>query len=364
MMAPRLLAAIILAGTASACATNPPARTAPPRDGGWRAIHLLDYTTDADLETLARDVPALAARGINVIVLEVDYSFAFVSHPELRQGAAQITADGARRFAELCRTHHIRLIPEFQSLGHQSWAGETFPLLTKYPELDLTPGGFPNNKGRYCREWDPLNPEVNRIVFALMDEIIDGFGADALHVGMDEVFLLGSELSPSTKGKDPADLFAKAVNDIHRHVVEERHVEMLMWGDRLYDGKPDKFGEWEASMNGTAPAVDRIPKDIIICPWHYEKRSAYPSIPMFLDKGFRVLPASYNKVAAVRALIRYAERQDNPRLLGHLFTTWSKQKDLVGYAPLVKGMKLLSSGSSTSEDGSSSTPRTSSPPRG
>ena len=53
----------------------------------------------------------------------------------------------------------------------------------------------------YCREWGPLNPAVNRVVFRLMDEIIEAFRADALHVGMDEVFLLGSEHSPSTKGK-------------------------------------------------------------------------------------------------------------------------------------------------------------------
>lgn len=53
-----------------------------------------------------------------------------------------------------------------------------------------------------------LNPEVWRVVFELIDEIIDAFNADALHVGMDEVFLLGSEQSPSTKAKDPAMLFA------------------------------------------------------------------------------------------------------------------------------------------------------------
>ena len=51
-----------------------------------------------------------------------------------------------------------------------------------------------------------------------MDEIIDAFRVDAFHVGMDEVFLLGSDFSPSTKGKDPGELFAKAVNDIHNHL--------------------------------------------------------------------------------------------------------------------------------------------------
>lgn len=318
----------------------------------WRALHLIGYETDSDLNMLGQNIPKLAEMGINVLILEVDYSFNFKSHPELRRGKNPITKSGARRFVETCRKYGLRLIPEFQSLGHQSWAAETFPLLTSYPKFDLTPGFFPGNKGIfrdadgdedfYCREWDPLNPELNRIVFQLMDEIIDAFKADALHVGMDEVFLLGSDYSPATKSKDPAQLYAKVVNDLHRHLVGQRHVEMLMWGDRLIDGKEFGFGKWEASMNGTAPAVDLIPKDIIICPWHYEKRDDYPSIAMFLGKGFRVLPAGWNKVDATLALIEYSRKQASHKLLGHLFTTWDvKKEELIENPPLVAGLKLL-----------------------
>jgi glycosyl hydrolase family 20 len=308
----------------------------------WRAIHLLDYNTDADLDALGQKLDVLAKQGINVIVLEVDYNFAFKSHPELRRGANPITFDGARRFAKLCQKHNLRLIPQFQSLGHQSWKAETFPLLTVYPNFDLTPGAFPNNEGIYCREWDLLNPEVWRVVFQLMDEIIDAFRADALHVGMDEVFLLGSESSPSTKGKDPATLFAKAVNELHTHLVRKRHVEMLMWADRLIDGKKYNLGEWEAATNGTAAAIDLIPKDIIMCPWHYTLRDDYPSIPMFLDKGFRVLPSSWNDLDATKALIGFSRKQSKTSLLGHLFTTWGVKKDvLLEFPPLVEGLKLL-----------------------
>jgi hypothetical protein len=347
MTAPRLVVPAVLLAVLAACASSPPAASPPQgsvpmRDGGWRAVHLLNYNTDADLDLLARDVPGLAAAGINVIVLEVDYNFAFASHPELRRGDSPMTVEGARRFAEVCRKSSIRLIPEFQSLAHQSWEGETFPLLTVYPQFDLTPGAFPGNKGIYCREWDLLNPEVNRIVFELMDEIVDAFQADALHIGMDEVFLLGSEHSPSTKGKDPAELYAKAVNDLHRHIVGERRLEMLMWGDRLFDGRGLDFGEWESALNGTAGAVDKIPKDIIICPWHYEKRDSYASIPMFLGKGFRVLPASWRKPDATLALIDFSRRQDDPRMLGHLFTTWDTPKgQVLAHKPLVEGLKVL-----------------------
>jgi len=312
------------------------------RSKPWRALHLLNYNSDSALDALGQDLENLAKQGLNVIILEVDYNFAFKSHPELRRGADPITRDGARRFAALCRKFNIRLIPEFQSLGHQSWKAETLPLLSIYPAFDLTPGAFPNNEGIYCREWDPLNPEVWRIIFQLMDEIIDAFRADAFHVGMDEVFLLGSELSPSTKGKDSAVLFAKAVNEIYTHLVRKSHIEMLMWGDRLIDGKKYDFGEWEASTNGTAAAIDLIPKDIIVCPWHYELRGDYPSIPMFIDKGFRVLPAGWKNLEATKGLIEFTRLHADPKLLGHMFTTWGVKKDaLVEFPPLVEGLKLL-----------------------
>jgi hypothetical protein len=317
-------------------------RVEPKVTKPWRAVHLLEYNTDSDLEALAQNLEKLADMGINVLILEVDYNFEFKSQPKLRRGSNPITREGARKFATACRKLGIRLIPEFQSLGHQSWKGETFPLLTVYPSFDTTPEAFPGNQGVYCREWDPLNPNVTKIVFQLMDEIIDAFHADALHVGMDEVFLLGSDLSPSTRGKDPAALFAKAVNDIYRHLVRERHVEMLMWGDRLIDGKKSDLGEWEASQNGTAAAIDMIPKDIIVCPWHYEPRDAYPSIPMFLDKGFRVLPTGWNKVDATTSLIEYSRQHDGQKLLGYMFTTWGVKKDaLLDFPALVEGLKLL-----------------------
>jgi hypothetical protein len=311
----------------------------------WKAIHLLGYTNDAALDELAGVLPQLADKGLNTLILEVDYHFEFESFPELRQSDNVISKTGAQNFANLCRKNNIRLITQFQCFGHQSWAGETYALLSVYPELDLTPGAFANNEGIYCREWDPYNPRVNEIVFALMGEIIDAFQVDAMHVGMDEVFLIGSEFALSTKDKDPAEVFAKVVNDMHGFLVKEKGVEMLMWGDRFIDANVFDYGEWEASTNGTAPAIDEVPKDIIICDWHYEPREAYESVPMFLDKGFRVLPSSWRNVEASQAFINYSLQQNHENMLGHLFTTWRRMpaEQLIQFESMVKGLDILNS---------------------
>jgi hypothetical protein len=311
------------------------------KDRLWRGIHVL-ANSNSDVDALANEAPELAGLGVNVLIVEVDYNYAYSSHPELR-GPDPITFDHARTLVEECRSHGIRLIPQFQCLGHQSWGKTTFPLLARYPEFDETPGQFPNNEGIYCRSWCPQHPGVNRIVFRLFDELIDVFEADALHVGMDEVFLIASEHCPRCRGQSPSRLFAKAVNDYHEY-LKKHGVEMLMWGDRLLGSKATGYGMWEASENQTHPAVDMIPRDIVLCDWHYTLREDYPSIPFFLEKGFLVLPSGWKDVDATKAFIRFSQRfMNNERLLGYLCTTWGAVKpgDLAEWPPIRVAMEML-----------------------
>jgi len=315
----------------------------PRKREPWRAIHL--GLTASGVPVLERAIETdLAPMGVNVIVVEVNYSFQFQSHPELR-GPDPISKARARELADVCREHGIRLIPQLNCLGHQSWGTHTAPLLTQYPQFDETPDVPKDNKGIYCRSWCPLHPDVNPIVFALIDELIDAFRADAFHVGMDEVFLIGSDQCPRCRGKNPAELFAKAVNDLHKHLVGQRKVTMLMWGDRLLDDKTMGYGEWESSRNGTAPAIDAVPKDIIMCDWHYDKRDSYPSVRYFQEKGFRVCPAGWNKVDAVEALIDGSKPGATPKMLGYMATLWGVPADKVAtYEPLRAAMRKLGAG--------------------
>ena len=99
---------------------------------------------------------------------------------------------------------------------------------------------------------------------------------------------------------------------------------------------PIPAGDWASGSSHNS-----IAWGIIICDWHYERRKAYPSVPMFVNKGFRVLPSGWNKVDATEALILYSRTVDDPRMLGHLFTTWSGKKDWTQWPPLVEGLKRL-----------------------
>jgi hypothetical protein len=307
------------------------------------SIHLLNYQNNEDLIKLADDIEGLSKKGINTIFLEIDYHFDFKSHPELIQTENPITKKAAKQFASICRDYGIKIIPQFQCLGHQSWAENTWELLTVYPELDLTPGAFPGNDSIYCREWDVMNPKVNEIVFPLIDEIIEAFDAEGIHVGMDEVFLLGHDKSPSTKGMNPAMLYSKVVNEFYDYFTSKKGKQLYMWGDRFIDASKYGYGSWEASTNNTYPAIDSVSKDIIICDWHYKVQSIYPSIDLFLDKGFKVLPSSWKSSEAAETFIRYSFAKQNDRMLGHMFTTWGavEKAALLQYGSLNKGTEII-----------------------
>lgn len=287
-----------------------------------KSIHLINYSNDKDLLELSSQLAEFAKKGINTLFLEVDYNYDFKSHPELRQSDSVITNEGAQYFTQLAKINGIKVIPQFQCLGHQSWKKNTGKLLEEYPEFDIMPGAFPNNDSIYCREWDVMNPKVNDIVFPLIDEIMEGFNAKDIHIGMDEVFLLGHPKSPSTKGVNPAYLYGKVVREFYDYFTKKKGKQLYMWGDRLIDGSRYNYGSWEASNNGTWLAVDSVPKDIIICDWHYSLRKTYPSVDWFLEKGFRVLTCSHQDVEAANSFISYSYSKRNSKMLGHMFTTW------------------------------------------
>jgi len=217
----------------------------------------------------------LAPADVNTLILRVDWNYQYTSHPELADSIA-LSAKEVKKLVSVCQDNGINLVPQINLLGHQSWAGTAYSLITVYPEFDETPHvempekyEWPNDDGLYCKSYCPLHPEVHNIVFALVDEICDVFEASHYHAGMDEVFYLGHDSCPRCSGRDKAELFAGEVNKIRDHLaINDR--TLMIWGDRLLDGKTSGMGLWEASYNNTHRAIDMIAKDVFIYYLHWE----------------------------------------------------------------------------------------------
>jgi len=275
----------------------------------------------------------LAPRKVNTLVLRVDFNYRFKSRPELSEIEALSKKD-VQKIVNICKKHGIRLIPQINLLGHQSWASRIGNLLKVYPDFDETPQVkmpekyvWQNADGLYCKSYCPLHPEVHKVVFDLVDEICDVFEADAFHAGMDEVFYIGDDKCPRCSGRDKAELFANEVNKISNHLALNKR-QLWIWGDRLLDGKTTGIGAWEASMNNTHRAVDLINKNVMICDWHYERPDQ--TAVYFAMKGLSVVTCPWRKPAnaieQVKDLMNSRSRatpEIKARYQGMMQTIWS-----------------------------------------
>ncbi|HEX2968700.1 MAG TPA: family 20 glycosylhydrolase [Bacteroidales bacterium] len=275
----------------------------------------------------------LAPASVNTLILRVDWNYMYKTHPELRDSSA-LTDSDVNKIVSVCQKYNIRIIPQVNLLGHQSWAGTTGNLLREYPEFDETPEVkmpekyvWPNADGLYCKSYCPLHPEVHDIVFDVVDEICDVFKADAFHAGMDEVFYIGERQCPRCTGKDKAELFAGEVRLIRDHLAAKGR-QLWIWGDRLIDGRTTGLGEWEASFNNTYRAIDMIPKDVMICDWHYERPDQ--TAVYFAMKGFNVVTCPWNNpgcaVHQAQDMVNFRENSSDEmrdRFQGIVQTVWS-----------------------------------------
>ena len=275
----------------------------------------------------------LAPRRVNTLVLRIDYHYQYKSHPELIDSTALSMAE-VKKIVNACKQHKIRIVPQVNLLGHQSWARTTGKLLQAYPQFDETPHvkmpetyKWPNPDGLYCKSYCPLHPDVHKVVFDVVDEICNAFETDAFHAGMDEVFYLGDDKCPRCSGRDKAELFAGEVTKIRNHLAQNNR-RLWIWGDRLIDGKATGLGMWEASFNNTHRSIDMIPKDVFICDWHYERPDK--TAVLFAAKGLQVATSPWRNpqtaVVQVNDMVSFRQhstRQMRENFQGIVETVWT-----------------------------------------
>lgn len=334
-----ILALLFSAAAHSARAAEEPAALAKtaafrPHELPVRALMLYGLPPAALENFLPFVREDLPREGVNTLIFQIDYHYHYKSRPEMIAEPAYSEAQ-IKSLVRACRDAGVKLIPLLNCLGHQSWAKNTHKLLTVYPEFDETPGLYPENKDIYCRSYCPNHPGVHKVVFDLLGEVVDAFETDAVHVGMDEVFLIGEDACPRCQGRDKAELFAQEVRTL-RDFLATKNARLWLWGDRLLDGRTTGLGKWEGSFNHTHRAIDLVPKDIVVCDWHYE--AVPPTAAYFALKGFEVISCSYNKpqvgIGQVDDLVRVraANRTNKelaPRLLGVMATNWGKSAAFV-----------------------------------
>jgi len=273
-------------------APSSPAAAAVPLED---ALMILDIACDA---------------GFNVIVVQLANGIKLESAPQLiRKGAwdKQELVEFIRQATEC----GIEVVPEIKLLTHQ----EKF-FQGHFPDLMYN-----------AVTYDPRDDAVYEMVNAVLDEIVGVMRPRAVSIGHDEV--VGWNEAHARKhladGETmlPAQLFLQDVLRLHRHLVDLK-VEVWMWGDMLI--APDEAPRMVASyLHGSAPGYgqavrDQLPKDIVICDWHYvDQRADFSSLAIFQSEGFRVIGTTWRNSETTRLFSQFAADND---AYGMMATIW------------------------------------------
>ncbi len=218
------------------------------------------------------------------------------SHPEAGTDTAFLPED-IRELADLARANFMEPVPHIQGFGH------TGPLKNSHPEL-LIPG-----KSRQPA-FDIRKDEARQFVYDIYADAIAAFRPKRyFHVGFDEA----QDLNEIAKPDEIPGLVAHHVTEVSNW-LEKRGLRMIMWADMLLDH--ERFGDSSAAHSmapyfgnaNTAPAIDLIPKSIMLANWYYRDAEQHPQIEYLQAKGFDVFPTTWWQDANNHNFLRSAKQ--------------------------------------------------------
>lgn len=267
----------------------------------FRGLKIYLPAPDA-LEEFYRTVDFLLYYRCNTVIIEVGGAMEYRRHPEINEswldycremgryperarevqemfgwaknsihfengGGRYLPQDTIRKLVQYCRDRGMEVIPEVPSLSHADY------LLNAHQELAERPyDPFPDV---YC----PSNPESYRLLFDVLDEVLEVFQPETVHIGHDECYSLG--LCERCRDKDPAELYAGDITRIHDYLAA-RGVRTMFWSEKVLNavtksGQPFGGAEqtWNCSRNTSChiaaaySAIDRIPRDCRAHNWYW-----------------------------------------------------------------------------------------------
>jgi hypothetical protein len=251
----------------------------------------------------------------NGIVVSLSNSVKFESNKALWKPLA-IEKNDFLKFVQKAKTLGIEIIPQLSLLTHQD---KDFIDPSVYPDLMFNE-----------RTYDPNNTAVYTLIFDLVDEIQALIAPRAIHIGHDEVVGLREKDKGVFEPVLPSD-FLNDVKKINSYLISH-DIETWMWGDMLLT--PKEFPEMHpGSLNGNeqyALLRTQIPKNIVICDWHYKhykgylsKKLTFPSMDAFINTGFEVYGSTYDVSEITKKFSEYAYKLKSQKVKGMIATTWT-----------------------------------------
>ncbi len=186
-------------------------------------------------------------------------------HSENGDGS-YLTQAECRMLAAECRRRGIELIPECPTLSHSDY------ICLAYPELaERQNDPYPDT---YC----PSNPDTYRVVFDILDEVIEVFDPKNINIGHDEFYSVG--ICPRCQGKDLARIYADDVKTLSEYLAA-KGIGTYMWGEKLVKARYSngkRIGGWyeEKTYHGVRFQIpwlfrcaDMMPTGVTYLHWYW-----------------------------------------------------------------------------------------------
>ncbi len=142
-------------------------------------------------------------------------------------GGQVYSQEEMKELAQYCRDRFIEIIPEVPSLSHSEYICIAHPELRECADEP------------YAATACPSNPDLNKLVFDLYDEVLEVFDCKAIHIGHDEWWTMC--VCDKCKDKDPIDLYVNNVLESYNY-LKSKGIKTYMWGEKLVSTK-SKNGE-------------------------------------------------------------------------------------------------------------------------
>lgn len=292
------------------------------------------------LDEFRRCIDMICAYKYNTVMLEIGGAMEYKRHPEINEGWLEYAAemneypgkgkkvqasydwdknsihssnggglvlsqDTVRDLVHYCRERFLDVIPEQPSLSHCDF------LLTRHPELaERAEDPYPDT---FC----PSNPASYDLLFDTLEEIVEVFDPRTVNIGHDEYYSIA--LCEKCRGKSAPEIFADDVRKIHDW-LEERGIQTMMWSEKLLDafytdGTPIGGAE-KPRTPATWPAIDLVPRDIVMLHWYWSIDRNYE-----LEYLKRDMPVIYGNFRAA-GFPDWRERIGRQGVDGAIISNW------------------------------------------
>lgn len=260
----------------------------------------------ADLPHLKAVIDQLVACRFNTLSLYLEHRFDFPSLPGVAPPGS-LTSEMARALTAYGEARGIAVIPQINLIGHCEGIGATecYAHLTCDPYQQLPWGGY--------EQLNLEREETRAFVRSAVADICSAFPGSHVHIGGDEVRQM-EWLFPGDTARQQETMFAwlQFVAD----EVRRQGRRVLMWGDMLL--------HHEVLMK-------RMPRDVIVCDWHYGSQGSRETLERFRKEGFEVLAApavstcagfGVNLTGSLKNIAAMVGDAESLGLHGFLLTTW------------------------------------------